>query len=193
MSFPGQAGEHDERPASALPSSSSGGPQAQPYRTYGQDYQFTETLSNPPPELYIQEGEASTSPAAPVDGPVEDRRDHEIAGQHHHQNHLSRDSAKETAVESSEWVPPPDRPWYKRISKTWWIIIGISFIGVTGTIMAILSAMGKFGAGDAPDDPAPITSGPSASGSAIMSSSSTQTSSSQPKPTVSISPLPRPP
>jgi len=49
-----------------------------------------------------------------------------------------------TAMRQHVWDDPPKMPWYRRISSVGWLIITITFLGISGVVLAILGAMGFF-------------------------------------------------
>jgi hypothetical protein len=138
MSSPSQIAEPRGRPLSGLPSSTApGGARSKTYKAYGQDYQFAERLSNPPPEFVVGSVDPSTTVAAQTDGA------HENTIKNGSSN--GQDSSfKEFHRRESIWRPPPEKPWYKKVPKMWWIGVGITAIGSTVVILAILAAMGTF-------------------------------------------------
>ncbi|KAK0656249.1 hypothetical protein B0T16DRAFT_365384 [Cercophora newfieldiana] len=135
MSSPSQIAEPRARPLSGLPGSTTpGAGQGKSYKAYGQDYQFAERLSNPPPEFVIGSIDPTPPAVAQTDGGQESAGSPKgPAG-----------SFKESHTQESIWTPPPETPWYKRIPRIWWIGIAITVVGSTAVIFAILAAMGTF-------------------------------------------------
>lgn len=192
MSSPGQIAEPRERPmsgmsATGMPLASPSGP-SQPFKNFGQDYQFAETWDNPPPELVVNS-------AQPFAGEGVSQADG--AQENGHNEESSRESyRKEAAV----WVPPPEAPWYKKITFMQWAVSSICTVGITAVILAILGAMGKLGPQPSvlptvtasPSSVLTITSPPdvsttTTSSSAILSTpTGTSTTLSQPTSTVSF-------
>ncbi|KAK0632964.1 hypothetical protein B0T14DRAFT_560599 [Immersiella caudata] len=172
MSSPSQIAEPRARPLSGLPGSTApAGSQYKTYKAYGQEYQYAERLSNPPPEFVIGSIDPSTPVAAQIDG----------AQENNIENGSSNDqegSFKESHRRESMWRPPPEKPWYKKVPKMWWIGIGITVVGSTVVIMAILAAMGTFSgrtttAENATSSSASVpTSSPSCTGSSCSATSS---------------------
>lgn len=144
MASEGQnAGPSDQPALGARPSLTS--QQSQTLKSYGQDYQFAETWANPPPEFVVSTGAASNDHNP---GLLEEA--HNNGGGHGGANLASvggsfkTKESQHTADEQPEviWVPPSDKPWYKRIAKLWWMIGGISTLGIIAVILAILGALG---------------------------------------------------
>ncbi len=105
-------------------------------KTFGQSYQYAETLQNPFPEVVFS-GVASTSAVRSGDGANEASADSSIRPG-------TAGSSKEPVLHEDVWVEPPEPPWYKEISRRSWIAIIICTVGITGVLMAILGAMNKF-------------------------------------------------
>ena len=185
MSSPGQIAEPRMRPVSGM-MSATGTPFSpppgsnQPIKNFGQEYQFAETWANPPPEFVVGSGQ-------PPAGEELSQAD----GAHENGQESYR---KEAAV----WVPPPEAPWYKKITFMQWAVSSICFVGTSAVIIAILAAMGKLGPQSSvlPTATAAYPSvvltttrapdvSPSTSSSATMSTSTgTSTALSQPTSTV---------
>ncbi|KAK4454741.1 hypothetical protein QBC34DRAFT_140084 [Podospora aff. communis PSN243] len=184
MSSPSQIAEPGVRPSSGLPSSTApGGAQGKTYKAYGQDYQFAERLSNPPPEFVIGSSidEHSAPVAAQTDGTHENTIENGSAN--------GQDSSfKESQRRESIWRPPLEKPWYKKVPKMWWISTGITVIGSTVVILAILAAMGTFSGHESSADSATSSSAPSPTPSASCTgaSCSSTTSSAHPIPTDTV-------
>lgn len=120
--------------------------QSQTFKSYGQDYQFAETWANPPPEFVVSTGVANNDQNP---GLLEEAH-HNSGGNGGAANLASiggsfkTKESQHTADEQPEviWVPPSDKPWYKKIAKLWWMIGGISTLGIIAVILAILGALG---------------------------------------------------
>ncbi|KAK3497777.1 uncharacterized protein B0T23DRAFT_402862 [Neurospora hispaniola] len=120
--------------------------QSQTFKSYGQDYQFAETWANPPPEFVVSTGVANNDQNP---GLLEEAH-HNNGGNGGAANLASiggsfkTKESQHTADEQPEviWVPPSDKPWYKKIAKLWWMIGGISTLGIIAVILAILGALG---------------------------------------------------
>ncbi|KAH6854793.1 hypothetical protein B0I37DRAFT_39668 [Chaetomium sp. MPI-CAGE-AT-0009] len=151
------------RPMSEVPASP---PNGAPFKTFGQEYQYAETLQNPFPEVIFSGPEntahtaASTSPAAigGMDGTNEGPADHETRRS---SLRLGTPGSKEPAMPENVWVEPPEAPWYKAISLRRWAAIIICTAGITGVVLAILGAMNKLSGersdstDSGPDSPTP--------------------------------------
>ncbi|KAK4156790.1 hypothetical protein C8A00DRAFT_30340 [Chaetomidium leptoderma] len=173
-----------ERSTSEFPASA---PPREPSKTYGQDYQYAETLQNPFPEVILSsaantgQNGAPTSHIGAADG----------ANEPDTRSSLRPDTAgsKEPAMHEDIWVEPREVPWYKTISRRKWATIIISTLGITGVMLAILGAMNKFSpprtSNPSPptDDNASTTTGTvstASSSSTTTSSTTNPTSTSQP-------------
>ncbi|KAH7634291.1 hypothetical protein B0T09DRAFT_2426 [Sordaria sp. MPI-SDFR-AT-0083] len=173
------AGPSDPSAVGARPELTS--QQSQTLKSYGQDYQFAETWANPPPEFVVSTGAAASNNQNP--GLVEEVH-HSGGGPGGAANLASiggsfrTKESQQTADEPPEviWVPPSDKPWYKRSAKLWWMIGGISTLGIIAVILAILGAMGMLG-GHHNNTPTAESSA-SATSSIDPSSSATGTSTS---------------
>lgn len=133
MSSPGQIAEPRARPVSGMPATALplGSPPG--LKNFGQDYQFAETWANPPPEFVV----GSSQPPA-----VEELSQADGVQENGGNEGSSRESyPKAPAV----WVPPPEAPWYKKITFMQWAVSSICTVGITAVIIAILGAMGKLG------------------------------------------------
>lgn len=120
--------------------------QSQTFKSYGQDYQFAETWANPPPEFVVSTGVTNNDQNP---GLLEEA--HPNSGGNGGAANLASiggsfrtKESQHTADEQPEviWVPPSDKPWYKKIAKLWWMIGGISTLGIIAVILAILGALG---------------------------------------------------
>ncbi|KAK3495678.1 hypothetical protein B0T13DRAFT_303070 [Neurospora crassa] len=120
--------------------------QSQTLKSYGQDYQFAETWANPPPEFVVSTGVANNDQNP---GLLEEA--HPNSGGNGGATNIGSiggsfrtKESQHTADEQPEviWVPPSDKPWYKKIAKLWWMIGGISTLGIIAVILAILGALG---------------------------------------------------
>lgn len=191
------------RPMSQNSASSTSGA---PFKTFGQDYQYAETLQNPFPEVIFSgpanatHSAASTSPAAVsgIDGTNESPADHDTRSS----LRLGTPGSKEPAMSENVWVEPAEVPWYKTISKGRWAAIIICTVGITGVVLAILGAMNKLSgersdtSKPSPDSPtlgnmstdeasSSNTPSPAESTSATPTTFVTSTTSGNAKPTVS--------
>ncbi|KAK1777370.1 hypothetical protein QBC45DRAFT_188115 [Copromyces sp. CBS 386.78] len=171
------AGPSDQPAVGARPELTSH--QSQTFKSYGQDYQFAETWANPPPEFVVSTGAASNDQNP---GLLEEA--HPNGGGNGGATNLASiggsfktKGSQQTADEQPEviWVPPSDKPWYKRSAKLWWMIGGISTLGIIAVILAILGALGMLGGhhNNTPSEPMA-----SATSSIDPSSSATGTSTS---------------
>jgi len=130
-------------------------------KKFGQDYQFAETWSNPPPEFVVGSGSPPAATAtAGASGLGGDGADEANTTTTNPDGSMKERDSNQEAV----WTPPED-PWYRRFANMKWMIIGITTLGITAVILAILGAMG-------------ILTGQSSSSSAGDSSPSSTTSSS---------------
>ncbi|KAL0475478.1 hypothetical protein QR685DRAFT_550068 [Neurospora intermedia] len=151
--------------------------QSQTFKSYGQDYQFAETWANPPPEFVVSTGVTNNDQNP---GLLEEA--HPNSGGNGGAANLASiggsfrtKESQHTADEQPEviWVPPSDKPWYKKIAKLWWMIGGISTLGIIAVILAILGALGML---DSHHNNTPPESTASATSSIEPSSLSTGTS-----------------
>ncbi|KAK4103358.1 hypothetical protein N658DRAFT_422111 [Parathielavia hyrcaniae] len=137
-----------EPPMAQLPPSSPTPPPREPLKSFGQEYQYAETLQNPYPEVVFTgpsnpaRGAASTSPA--IAG-VGDRTQEASSASHDAFSSHRPDTAgsKNTALHEDIWVEPRGAPWYKAVSPKKWAIVIVCTLGVTGVVLAILGAMNK--------------------------------------------------
>ncbi|KAK4039365.1 hypothetical protein C8A01DRAFT_36660 [Parachaetomium inaequale] len=133
-----------ERPMSEIPTSPH--PRG-PFKTFGQEYQYAETLQNPFPEVIFAgpanaaHGTAPTSPvsAGGADGTNEPPTDHGTLSSHR----PATTGSKEPVMHEDVWVEPAEAPWYTTISRRKWAAIIICTVGITGVMLAILGAMNK--------------------------------------------------
>ncbi|KAK0730302.1 hypothetical protein B0H67DRAFT_27640 [Lasiosphaeris hirsuta] len=158
MSGPSQNAESTSRRLSGLPDPLNPEDRARGnnyYKKFGQEYQFAETWSNPLPEIVVSSVQtpapttaatAAIAGASQSDGAQDDNIDSETLP---HRTSSSKESTG--GLHEAVWVPPPEKPWYKRIPKMWWMIAGISVIGVVAVLLAILGAMGMLGNHTMPD------------------------------------------
>lgn len=145
MASEGQnAGPSDQPALGARPPLNS--QQSQNLKSYGQDYQFAETWANPPPEFVVSTGAASNDQnpglleeAHPNNGGNGGAANLASVG-----GSFKTKESQQTADDQPEviWVLPSDKPWYKRSAKLWWMIGGISTLGIIAVILAILGALG---------------------------------------------------
>ena len=148
MSSPSQIAEPRARPLSGLPGSAAPtAREGRTYKAYGQDYQFAERLSNPPPEFVISssglgQAEVASPPAAAnaaqTHGAADGHGDGEAG------TTLTSDY-KEGGAHEPISVLPHEKPWYKRTRKMWWIGGTVTVVGVISVLLAILGAMGILG------------------------------------------------
>jgi hypothetical protein len=145
MSSPSQIDEPSERPRSGLlpPSTNPTTQQGKTYKAYGQDYQYAERLSNPPPEFVVGTYDPGllAAPALPIAG-TDGAGD---AGANDIESPIRHPSSSNSQKRESVWVPPPAKPWYKKIPKMWWLSGVITLVGTTAVLLAILGAMGILG------------------------------------------------
>lgn len=156
MSYPGQFADPRQRPHSdtSAPSTLHRNPssaQQQPFKEYGQDYQFAETWANPPPQTFVHPqqpyGPRAPAPApAPVAAPlpvISEETSQPREGINAEVRDLFRDHEGGNSKEAG-WAPSK-KPWYKRMQNKWWIIGGITFGGILAVILAILGGIGVIG------------------------------------------------
>ncbi|KAH6628206.1 hypothetical protein F5144DRAFT_622185 [Chaetomium tenue] len=190
-----------ERPMSENSASS---PSRATFKTFGQEYQYAETLQNPFPEVIFSgpantaHNAASTSPAAVggIDGTNDSPADQDAGSS----LRFGTPGSKEPAMHEDVWVEPAEAPWYKTISRGRWAAIIICTVGITGVVLAILGAMNKLSgersdsSDPSPDFPTPIdmsadqtsssnTPSPAESTSATPTTFVTSTTSGITKPT----------
>ncbi|EAQ89524.1 predicted protein [Chaetomium globosum CBS 148.51] len=161
MSSP--AADSRGRPMSENSASS---PSRATFKTFGQEYQYAETLQNPFPEVIFSgpantaTSAASTSPAAVggIDGTNDSPADNDTRSS----LRFGTPGSKEPAMHEDVWVEPAEAPWYKTISRGRWAAIIICTVGITGVVLAILGAMNKLSgersdsSDPSPDFPTPI-------------------------------------
>lgn len=187
MYEPSQNAEPTSRRQSGLPDPSTPENRAQRnnhYKKFGQEYQFAETWSNPLPEIVVSSVQTNIPAAAATaatatavgtsqnDGARDDNIDSETLP---HRTSSSKESAGE--LHETVWVPPREKPWYKRIPKMWWMIAGISVIGVVAVLLAILGAMGMLGNHATPDGPNSSNNATSSTTTSAPSATSTRPAS----------------
>lgn len=187
------AGPHDPSAVGARPDLTSS--KSQTFKAYGQDYQFAETWANPPPEFVVSTGAVPRGNQNP--GLLEEA--HANGGGNGGAANLASiggsfktKESQQTADEPPEviWVPPSDKPWYKRSGKLWWMIGGITTLGIIAVVLAILGALGMLGGHhnkSVPQRNDPYPSGTSTSLTSITSTS-TPTAESSASATSSIDP-----
>ncbi|KAL2258663.1 hypothetical protein VTK26DRAFT_7952 [Humicola hyalothermophila] len=138
MSSPSQIADPRQRPTSLLPNVASP-VHHEAHRTFGQSYQYAETWQNPPPQLLFSGNPDETSPPfGGGDAANETTGDAEAGSAHRPE----APGAKEAVMPEHVWTPPPDEPWYRKVSKLAWLIIAVTTLGVTAVVLAILGAMG---------------------------------------------------
>ncbi|KAK4199837.1 hypothetical protein QBC40DRAFT_281205 [Triangularia verruculosa] len=168
---PSQSPGPGDRPVSDIldsPTARSSPPPPPPrkeFKAYGQDYQYAETWSNPLPEFIIQNpgtksdhpgaleagtvgvtgGIGATTGAGPDSESIDGTQDtsasmdyHERASQHRPDTVGSKASIMREAV----WVPPYEKPWYRKLTNLQWLIGTVTLLGVLAVVLAILGAMG---------------------------------------------------
>ncbi|KAK3383472.1 hypothetical protein B0T24DRAFT_50674 [Lasiosphaeria ovina] len=195
-SSPPEMSEQRPRPQQALsfprslqPGAGESSQSGQPYKAFGQQYQYAETWSNPLPEIAFGGGghgdETSQGPvaASQTDGGADSDVEHAERRRVNEASALPPDLAR-TSYSGSlfrgaevTWVPPTPDPWYKRVPKMYWLYGAIITVGTIGVILAILGGMGMLSAqNSAAARPASTTtaSGTSTSSSAAPSSTTTR-------------------
>ncbi|KAK0737399.1 hypothetical protein B0T21DRAFT_347770 [Apiosordaria backusii] len=140
-------------------------PPRKEFKAYGQDYQYAETWSNPLPEFIVHNrgskdyhpgaleagtagvpgGIGAATGAGPGPESVDGTQDtgasmdyHESVSQHRPDTVGSKGSVIREAV----WVPPPEKPWYRKLSHLQWLIGTVTVLGILAVVLAILGAMG---------------------------------------------------
>ncbi|KAM7201939.1 hypothetical protein V8F20_004647 [Naviculisporaceae sp. PSN 640] len=158
MSYPGQFADPRQRPPSGMSAASTlypnpHAPRQQQFKEYGQDYQFAETWTNPPPQAFVHPRQSYHQPApaplpapAPVAAPspaIDEETPQRGAGINAEVRDLFRDDEGTNSKEAG-WAPSK-KPWYKRMQNKWWVIAGITFGGILAVILAILGGIGVIG------------------------------------------------
>lgn len=137
MSSPSQIADPNGRPLSGMGAFSHPQPNVAT-KKFGQDYQFAETWSNPPPEFVVGSGSPPAATAtAGASGLGGDGADEANTTTTNPDGSMKERDSNQEAV----WTPPED-PWYRRFANMKWMIIGITTLGITAVILAILGAMG---------------------------------------------------
>ncbi|KAK0733797.1 hypothetical protein B0T26DRAFT_736665 [Lasiosphaeria miniovina] len=145
-------------PRSLQPGAGESSQSGQPYKAFGQQYQYAETWSNPLPEIAFggggHGGETSQGPvaASQADGGADSEVEHAERRGVNEASALPPDLAR-TSYSGSlfrgtevTWVPPTPDPWYKRVPKMYWLYGAIITVGTIGVILAILGGMGMLSA-----------------------------------------------
>ncbi len=123
-------------------------------KLFDKDYQYAENLQNPFPEVIF----------SPVPNPVPGDGDHHTTAAstaHSTPRPGTAGSTKDMPpIREHVWVEPADPPWYTAISRRKWIAIIICTVGITGAMVAVLAAMGKFSGGRSEDSDTTSTTTP---------------------------------
>ncbi|KAK4682371.1 hypothetical protein QC764_115790 [Podospora pseudoanserina] len=179
-------------------------PPRKEFKAYGQDYQYAETWSNPLPEFIVHNpgtknddpgaleagtagvtgGIGATTRAGPrpesLDGTQDTSASMDYQGNisHHRPDTVG---SKGSVMREAVWVPPYEKPWYRKLTHLQWLIATVTVLGILAVVLAILGAMGIL-TGTAGTQ-STSGAGNSTSSGASTSSSTTSSSPVRPSPT----------
>ncbi|KAK4178249.1 hypothetical protein QBC36DRAFT_108802 [Triangularia setosa] len=140
-------------------------PPRKEFKAYGQDYQYAETWSNPLPEFIVHSpgskndhpgaleagmagvtgGIAATTGAGPGPESIDGTQDTSASMDYHEsvsQRRPDTVGSKGSAMREAVWVPPYEKPWYRKLTHLQWLIGTVTFLGILAVVLAILGAMG---------------------------------------------------
>ncbi|KAK0671380.1 hypothetical protein QBC41DRAFT_315645 [Cercophora samala] len=180
-------------------------PPRKEFKAYGQDYQYAETWTNPLPEFIVHNpgtkndhpgaleagtagvtgGIGATTGAGPRPESIDGTQDTSASMDYHGNvspHHPDTVGSKGSVMREAVWVPPYEKPWYKRLTHLQWLIATVTVLGILAVVLAILGAMGILtgtAGTQSTSDTANNTTGDASTSSSTPSSSS----SARPSPT----------